>query len=226
MTSELTAEKDLTTAVRISWLGHSMFLLEDGAGHRLVTDPYDDHVGYALPAVEADIVLISHDHADHSNLDLVKGDPVAVRTASPREIDGISIAGFPTWHDPRQGDERGPNIVYRIGMQGLTFVHLGDLGHPLDAGLEKELAGADVLFIPVGGFYTIDAGTAARVVEGLKPRIAIPMHFKNAACGFPIDTEQPFVSRFDRVERSGKSPVYVTAGDAGEGTLILVMDYL
>jgi len=226
MTSPYARERDLSEAVRVSWLGHAMFLLEDGMGHRLVTDPYNDYVGYPLPDVEAGIVLVSHDHADHSNVDLVKGDPLIVRDPSPRDIDGIKIAGFPTYHDAKGGAERGPNIAYRWEMQGLNFVHLGDLGHPLDDGAAQGLAGADVLFIPVGGLFTIEPDGAAQVVDALRPRIAIPMHYRNAACGFPIETEEPFISRFTAVEMEGKTPVYISVEDLPTETLILVMDYL
>ncbi len=226
MSSHFTQEKDLASAVRVSWLGHAMFLLEDGSGHRVVTDPYGEGVGYALPSVEADIVLVSHDHFDHANVDLVKGNPVLVREAGRREIDGVVIEGFPTFHDPSGGKERGPNIVFRIRMQGLTFVHLGDLGHLLEEGLASELRGADVLFVPVGGTFTVDDAQAAELVKALAPRIAVPMHFRNSGCSFPILTEEPFVSRFDRVERVGKRPVYITPGELPDPTLVLVLDFL
>jgi len=226
MTSSYTEAKDLAEAVRVSWLGHAMFLLEDGAGNRIVTDPYNEHVGYRLPDVEADIVLISHDHADHSHVQLVKGDPLVVRDKSTREIGGIRIAGFSTYHDSKGGAERGSNIVFRWEMQGLTFVHLGDLGHPLDADTARGLLHADMLFIPVGGFFTIEPDGAAQVVEALKPRIAVPMHYRNAACHFPIETEEPFVSRFSNVERTGKAPVYISHDRLPADTIVLVMDYL
>lgn len=226
MTSRFTQEQDLAKAVRVSWLGHSMFLLEDGAGNRLVTDPYDGHVGYPLPKVEATIVLVSHDHTDHCNVGLVQGSPLVVRDEEPREHGGISIRGFRSYHDNKGGAERGRNIIYRWTMQGMTFVHLGDLGHLLDEGLAGQLAGADVLFVPVGGTFTIDADEAFRVVGALKPRIAVPMHFKTDACTFPIQSEEPFVSRFAAVERPGKSPVYLSGDNLPEPTLVLVMDYI
>ena len=226
MSSTYCGERDLTEAIRISWLGHAMFLLEDGEGHRLVTDPYDSHVGYAIPDIEAGIVLVSHDHADHSNVAMVKGDPVVVRDPSPRDIAGLQIAGFPTYHDPRGGAERGSNIVFRWEMQGMTFVHLGDLGHELDAELQGELTGADVLFVPVGGFFTFEPDIAAATVKALDPHIAVPMHFRNEACGFPIETEEPFLSYFSEVERTGKAPAYISRDNIPTQTLVLVMDYI
>lgn len=226
MSSRYAQEKDLSRAVRVSWLGHAMFLLEDGAGHRLVTDPYGEGVGYSLPSVEAGIVLVSHDHFDHANAGMIKGNPQVVREPSPRNIDGVEIEGFATYHDDSGGKERGSNLIFRFRMQNLTFVHLGDLGHMLAEDLQEKLRGADVLFVPVGGTFTVDDAGAAELVAALAPRIAIPMHFRNAACSFPILTEEPFLERFSRVERAGKSPVYISAEDLPEPTLVLVLDYL
>ncbi|MBC7254080.1 MAG: MBL fold metallo-hydrolase [Actinobacteria bacterium] len=226
MSSQFTQERDLSSAVRVSWLGHAMFLLEDGSGHRLVTDPYGEGVGYSLPRVEADIVLVSHDHFDHNNVDLVKGNPVVVREAGRKEIDGVLVEGFPTFHDASGGKERGRNLIFRIRMQGLTFIHLGDLGHLLEEEPASELQGADVLFVPVGGTFTVDDAQAAELVRALAPRVAVPMHFRNSGCSFPILTEEPFLSRFNRVERVGKKPVYIAPGELPEPTLILVLDYL
>jgi L-ascorbate metabolism protein UlaG (beta-lactamase superfamily) len=226
MTSPLTTEKDLSKAVRISWFGHAMFLFEDGAGHRLVTDPYADYVGYPLPDVAADVVLVSHDHADHSNVGLVKENPAVLSSAGAQELGGVTVTGFSTFHDERRGAERGPNVIFRWGMQGLTFVHLGDLGHMLEGNLVKELSGADILFVPVGGTFTIDDAGAEEVVKMLGPRIAVPMHYRTEACGFPVNTEEPFAARFDHVERTGKQPVYISREDLPEPTLILIMDYI
>jgi L-ascorbate metabolism protein UlaG (beta-lactamase superfamily) len=226
MISPYTGERDLTEAVRISWLGHAMFLVEDGEGHRLVTDPYNDYVGYTLPDISAGIVLVSHDHADHSNIGMVKGDPAVVRDPSPRDVAGVKVVGFPSFHDAKGGSERGSNIIFRWEMQGLTFIHLGDLGHALDAETTRELAGADVLFVPVGGFFTIEPDGAAQVVETLRPRIAVPMHFRNDACGFPIESEEPFASHFPAVERTGKVPIYISRDDLPEPILVLIMDYV
>lgn len=226
MTSKYSEERELANAVRISWIGHSMFLLEDGEGRRLVTDPYGDYVGYAMPRIAADIVLISHDHADHSNAAMVMGDPEIIRDPSPREVAGIRIAGTPTHHDAKGGAERGENIAFRWEMQGLTFVHLGDLGHAVDASSAPELADAHVLFVPAGGFFTLEPEDAAAVVRELSPCIAIPMHFRNTACAFPIATEEPFVSLFTSVERTGKAPIYVSCDDMPDETTVVVMDFL
>jgi L-ascorbate metabolism protein UlaG (beta-lactamase superfamily) len=224
--SQNTEANDPANAVRISWMGHAMFILEDKGGNRLVTDPYNEYVGYNLPDIEADIVLVSHDHGDHSNIDLVKGNPIIKRDTGAQEIKGILITGFSSHHDSYKGKERGPNVIFRWEMQGLVFIHLGDLGHVIEGELAEELSGADVLFIPVGGVFTIEDSQAEQVVKKLKPHIAVPMHYRTPACSLPLQTEEPFVARFDNVERTGKQPLLISKENLPEKVRILVMDYL
>jgi L-ascorbate metabolism protein UlaG (beta-lactamase superfamily) len=226
MASSFTTAEDPSKSVKVIWYGHSMFLLDDGQGHRLLTDPFAEYVGYPLPKVEADVVLVSHDHADHSNVDMVEGSPIIVRNVGLKAVNGISINGYSTYHDERQGALRGENIVFRWNMQDLTFIHLGDLGHTLERDLVEELANPDVLFIPVGGNFTIDDAQAEEVVKELGPRIAVPMHFRNSACDFPISTEEPFVSRFDNVIVMGKQPAFFSRNYMPETTQIILMDYI
>jgi L-ascorbate metabolism protein UlaG (beta-lactamase superfamily) len=215
-----------TTGVRISWLGHAMFMLEDEAGNRLVTDPYDSHVGYALPDVEADIVLVSHGHGDHSNAGLIKGNPLIISDPAPKEVKGIPVRGFPSFHDSHNGAERGPNIIFKFTMQDLAFVHLGDLGHTIEGSLLKELSGIDVLFVPVGGVFTIEDSQAEQVVKALSSRIAIPMHYRTKACPWAIQTEEPFAQRFEHVERVGKQPLFVSRETLPDTTRIVILDYV
>jgi L-ascorbate metabolism protein UlaG (beta-lactamase superfamily) len=224
--SQYTEISGPANSVRISWMGHAMFLLEDIEGNRLVTDPYNEYVGYKLPDIEANIVLVSHDHGDHSNVDLVKGNPVIKHDVIAQEIKGIMITGFSSHHDSHEGTERGSNVIFRWEMQGLVFIHLGDLGHVIEGNLVGELSGADVLFVPVGGTFTIEDSQAEQVVKTLGPRIAVPMHYRTPVCSLPLQTEEPFVARFDHVERTGKQPLLISKGNLPEPIRILVMDYL
>jgi L-ascorbate metabolism protein UlaG (beta-lactamase superfamily) len=219
-------DSNSTDKLSVSWFGHAMFLLEDVDGNRLVTDPYNEYVGYKLPVIAADIVLVSHDHGDHSNVDLIKENPVIIRGATSQEINGITITGFPSHHDAHDGVERGPNIIFRWEMQGLIFVHLGDLGHLVEGELAETLSGADVLFIPVGGTFTVEDAQAEIVVKTLRPRIAIPMHYSTPDCTLPLQTEEPFATRFDHVERIGKQPLYISKDNLPEPTRILIMNYI
>jgi L-ascorbate metabolism protein UlaG (beta-lactamase superfamily) len=167
----------------IFYLGQSCFKLQDKAGPEgvtLVTDPFDKELGLKVPNFEADIVTISHQHHDHNNSGALRANPFIIDTPGEYDIKGVMVQGVETFHDAKGGTERGKNIVYRIEMDDLTIVHLGDLGHSLTDEQLEQLDDVDILFIPVGGKFTIDAKTAVEVIGQLEPRIVIPMHYKIA----------------------------------------------
>ena len=162
----------------IRYLGHASFLIKAKEG-TIVIDPFDpDKVGFKFPKVAAEIVLSTHDHADHNNVEAVGGDPFVIRGPGEYEVSGVKIWAYPTFHDKKQGAERGKNTVYLLEAEGLTICHLGDLGHLLDERTAEEIGSPDILLIPTGGIYTIDHEEAAKVAAQLEPRIIIPMHFK------------------------------------------------
>ena len=171
--------------MEISYLGHSSFKIKTKQG-TVITDPFDKSVGFSFPSVTGDIVTSSHAHADHHNLSAVKPaagreKPFLITAAGEYEVSGISIFGFPSFHDAVQGKERGSNTVYSIAAEGITVVHLGDLGHELSDDFIEDLGEVDVLLCPVGGVYTIDAKTAVEVIQAIDPYYVIPMHYKTAA---------------------------------------------
>lgn len=162
----------------VTYLGHSSFKLR-GKAATVVCDPYDSAiVGLKFPKhTTADIVTISHEHQDHNFVSDLEGTPKVVRGPGEYEIAGVAIVGLGVYHDNEKGAQRGRNTIYRIEIDGLSVVHLGDLGHALSAEEVENLDGVDILLVPVGGFYTIDAETAAALVHEVEPRIVIPMHF-------------------------------------------------
>jgi|WetSurMetagenome_2_1015567.scaffolds.fasta_scaffold01539_10 L-ascorbate metabolism protein UlaG (beta-lactamase superfamily) len=165
----------------ISYLGHSCFKLQDKLGPEgvtLVTDPFGKDLGLKVPNFEADIVTVSHQHFDHNNSAALRGEPFVIDTPGEYDVKGVMVQGIETFHDNKNGAERGENIVYRIEMDDLTLVHLGDLGHILTDEQLEQLDKIDVLFIPVGGKFTLDAKLAVEVIGQLEPRIVIPMHYK------------------------------------------------
>ena len=165
----------------ITPLGHASFRIR-GKQTTIVTDPYATAaVGMPFPrSVPADIVTVSHDHADHNHIASVMGTPFVIRGPGEYEIQGVSIIGFPTYHDNEKGAKRGRNTVYRMEIDGVSIVHAGDLGHELTSEEIERINGVDVLFIPVGGVYTIDGVTAAKVTHAIEPMIVIPMHYHRA----------------------------------------------
>lgn len=168
--------------MQISWLGHATFRLQGKSGAdqvSIITDPFHpEKIGLKLPRLEADIVSISHDHDDHNNVDAVKGEAFVVRGPGEYETKGVYIDGIHSWHDTSKGAERGSNVIYRFELEDMSIAHLGDLGHELDDKQLERLEGTDILLIPVGGVYTIDAQTAVKVINQIEPRIIIPMHYQ------------------------------------------------
>ncbi len=164
--------------MEITYLGHSSFKLRGKTGI-LVTDPFNSSsVGIKFPKTGADIVTVSHGHDDHNCHFAVEDNPIVVAGPGEYEIKGIKIIGVASFHDDENGKIRGENTIYRIEMDGVSLVHLGDLGHKLNDKSLEILDGVDLLMIPVGGFYTISAATAAEVVSQLEPKIVIPMHYQ------------------------------------------------
>lgn len=196
--------------MRIEWLGHACFLITSSDGTRILTDPYDPSVGYRDMNVEADVVTVSHDHFDHNYVKGVGGSPEVVEGPGRRTAKGIEFLGVGTFHDTSGGAQRGRNTVFVFEVDGLKVCHLGDLGHVLTEEQVREIGEVDVLLIPVGGTFTIGPQEAWRVVEQLKPKVVIPMHFKTPAVGLPIAPVDDFISGRPNVKRVGASEVEIT----------------
>lgn len=162
----------------LKWNGHSCFTLETSQGS-VVFDPYEDGSvpGLAPLHLSADVVLCSHDHRDHNAKQVVA---LTGRTPS------FQVETLSTYHDPVQGTLRGPNTIHIISTVGMRLIHLGDLGCSLAPEQEARLEGADVLLVPVGGYYTIDASQAQALVQSLAPRIVVPMHYRSDSFGYDV----------------------------------------
>ncbi|MGE5389965.1 MAG: MBL fold metallo-hydrolase [Deltaproteobacteria bacterium] len=208
--------------MKITWLGHASFLIESG-DLCIVTDPFAKRVGYPIYAGKADIATVSHDHYDHNAVELLQGQPQVVNQPGEFVIDGVQINGLDTWHDKKQGKERGRNILFKIETEGISILHLGDLGHVLSPEMASRLGKIDVLMIPVGGRYTVDAGEAFSIVELLKPRIIIPMHFQTPPCTITLAPVEGFIMKFDRVV---KLPYLLLEGeDLTKRSGVIILDY-
>ena len=165
--------------MKIKYFGHSLFTLALENGKTILTDPYGSFCRYPLRDLEADIVTISHHHYDHDALEIVRGKPLVLDEADYYlPADDLIITGISTFHDNHTGLRRGKNIVFTFQTEGLKVAHLGDLGHLPDEAQCEAIGGVDVLMIPVGGTYTLDANRAFQCVQLLNPRVTIPMHYK------------------------------------------------
>lgn len=163
--------------MQITWLGQSCFKIQ-GKDVTIVTDPYDSETGLKLPRLNADILTVSHDHHDHNNIGAVGGNPFIIDKPGEYEVKNVFIQGIPSFHDEQSGAERGANVIYLFQMEEMKIAHLGDLGAKLTDEQLGKLEGVDIIFIPVGGVYTIDGKQASDVINQLEPRIAIPIHYK------------------------------------------------
>lgn len=179
----------------IRWHGHACFEISNGT--TVVTDVHDGKsIGIRPPDVEGDIALQSHDHFDHNCARLVKGGDVTVITSSePTEVKGIKIHGVGTFHDEDRGTKRGTNIIFKFEMDGMKFCHLGDLGELLTDDHVSQIGDVDVLFCPVGGTFTVDAEGAWKVINAIKPKIVVPMHYRVGGLSLSIAPIDGFLER-------------------------------
>lgn len=199
--------------MNIYWLGHSCFKIE-GSKVVVVTDPYEKKkVGFRLPKVTADIVTISHDHLDHNAAKEVNGNPQIIKRPGEYEIKGAFVWGIPTYHDEKEGKDRGTNLIFLFNIDGLKIAHLGDLGHKLSDDQLDRLGEVDILMIPVGGVYTIDAKVASQVISQVEPRIVIPMHYKVPGLKVEVQGLKKFALEMGLKENNFQDKLKVTKKD-------------
>jgi len=164
--------------MEIMYIAHSCFKVV-GKDLTLVFDPYEPkETGYGLPKLQADALLISHDHFDHNYAEGVFGYRLLIEGPGEYEIEGVFVYGLETYHDSNGGSKRGGNTIYHVEMEDINILHLGDLGHELSQETLNRLPSVDILLIPVGGTFTIDAKQASRVISSLEPGIVVPMHYR------------------------------------------------
>lgn len=204
---------------------HSEFLLETAQGFRILTDPFDDHVGYPMHEVACDAITVSHGHGDHSYTAKAKNAQVIADHAGRITLaTGVTATGVPCFHDDQQGAKRGPNLIFIIETEGLRVAHFGDLG-AWDETLAAQLQNIDIALIPVGGFYTIDAASAAKLVERIRPRIVIPMHYRTACnASWPIAPLEDCLAAFDAADAPRMPLLRVTKQDLSEHPRLLVLE--
>jgi len=217
--------------MRIEWYGQSAFCLDAPEG-RVVIDPFGDtsplaargiRFDYPPIAVDrADLVLVTHEHMDHNGIEVVGGDPPVLRSTAGRLGSPLGeVLAIAAEHDTAAGTERGPNTIFVLGLGGLRVAHLGDFGQ---AELRSEQAAAlgevDLMFLPVGGGPTIGAEGALAIVEKLRPRWVVPMHYRTPRTGF-LETADAFLARMPAVHRLG-GPAFETAELPDEGPVAVV----
>lgn len=210
--------------MKLKWLGHACFSLTTAAGTVIVTDPFDASVGYPVPQCAADIVTESHQHHDHNDISSLSRAGQVLSEACDLQIGDVHLSTVSCFHDDEQGAKRGKNLIFVIEADGLKIVHCGDLGHMPDDKQLSAIRGADVLLIPVGGFYTIDAQTAEAVRKASGAKLTVPMHFLTPVMNFPIADEKPFLS-LNGGKYAGANEIEITPENIAGMPSVLVMDY-
>jgi len=173
--------------MKLEWIGHACFKLTAENGTVVITDPYDESVGIDMVPLEADLITMSHAHHDHCETSMIVGKPVIVHGDESACVGGVTAKAVTSYHDDAQGAKRGPNAIRIFEIDGIRVVHMGDQGCMPDDGALAAISGADVMLIPVGGTYTVDAAGAKAIIDIAKPRCVIPMHVKTKRCPYPIE---------------------------------------
>lgn len=184
--------------MNIQYYGHSCFKITTKPGGRatedvvVFIDPFEKSVGLKPPFGQADVVFVSHGHTDHNNISSLKGDPVVINIPGEYAVKGINAVGIDTFHDKKEGAERGRNTLFVLESEDIKICHLGDLGELLTPKQIEILGQVDVLFIPVGGKYTLDGKEASELTRRIEPKIVIPMHYKMKETTLDISDEKDF----------------------------------
>ena len=188
--------------MNISWRGQSCFQItsSQNKNHQvsIVIDPFDKEIGLRVPKLQADLVLVTHNHPDHNNIKAVSGDPFVIDGPGEYDIKEVTINGITGFHDNSQGKERGQITIYTIKTEGIKICHLSDLGQKeLSSEQLDKIGDIDILMIPVGGTYTINAEEAIKIMSQIEPKITIPMHYKIPKLSIKLDPVDNFLKAFN-----------------------------
>jgi L-ascorbate metabolism protein UlaG (beta-lactamase superfamily) len=215
--------------MQIQYYGHSCFKLTTKPAGRatediiIVFDPFDKEIGLRPPQGQADVVFVSHDHHDHNNIDAIKGDPVVINTPGEFSVKGINVIGLESFHDTEEGAVKGKSTIYILETEELKICHLGDLGGELTGKQLEDIDGVDVLFIPIGGGYTIDGKKAAEIIRKIEPAIVIPMHYKMTGSTLDIDDQQKFCSEIGNCPKETTAKLTIKKKDLEGKTMEVVL---
>ncbi len=215
--------------MNITWYGQSCFHFSFPAQKKgmektsLLIDPFQEGTGLKLPKIDPDIILITHDHFDHNNRSLAGKETFIIDSPGEYEMRNIFIQGIRSYHDESKGKERGLNTIYTIETEGMKLCHLGDLGQKeLSSGQLKEIGEIDLLMLPVGGVYTIDAKKAAEVISQIEPRVVIPMHYKISGLKIELDELDSFLKAMGEKQAEAEEKLVLQKKDLPETEMKII----
>ena len=208
--------------MKLEYIGHACFRLTASDGMRVITDPYDDSVGIAMVPLEAELVTMSHGHHDHCCEEMLRGAPRIVRGTDSARAGGVTTRAYASWHDDVRGAKRGESCVRVFEADGLRVVHMGDQGCMPAPDVLAAIDRADVLLVPVGGFYTVDARGARAICEAVHPRCVVPMHFRTAHGAYSVIGDQhAFLELMGAPDAKPVDALTLAPGSVPEGVVLM-----
>ena len=208
--------------MNISWFGHSCFRIESKEGSILI-DPFSKDIGLKPPKIKDNIVLVSHHHYDHDNVEDASPQTMIIDGPGEYEKQGILVRGIQSFHDKSGGKERGLNTIYVIKAEDMAICHMGDFGQDkFEEHQLEEIGDVDILMIPVGGKYTIDYKEAVNVISQIEPKIVIPMHYKVKDLNIDLEGPEKFLKEIGLIpEKTDKLKISRKTLPVEETKLIL-----
>jgi L-ascorbate metabolism protein UlaG (beta-lactamase superfamily) len=217
--------------MNIQYYGHSCFKITTKPSGRatddvvVFTDPFDRSIGLRPPQGQADVVFVSHEHSDHNNAEVLKGDPVILNNPGEYYAKGITAVGMDSFHDTKGGVEKGHNTIFLFESEEVRLCHLGDLGTELTPDQLEEIEGVDILFVPVGGDSTLNGAKAAEMVRKIEPKIVIPMHYKLSGTEMDIEDEKKFCKEIGKCPTEKTKKLTFKKKDLeGKSMEVVIMD--
>jgi len=207
----------------IKYMGHAFFTMTLENGTVIEVDPYGSFYDFPKRSIRADVCLVTHHHHDHDGMECIQPGARVIDEAGVHKTNGVTIHGIPTWHDEKQGALRGSNLFYVVEAEGLRIGHAGDLGHVPDAKTVRQIGHLDVLMIPVGGYYTIDASAALEVCRLLQPATVIPMHYRTKYDEEMPTAELPAFLALAKAEDTQMPLVRITKPDVLERPSVITL---
>jgi L-ascorbate metabolism protein UlaG (beta-lactamase superfamily) len=212
--------------MKLKFYAQSAFQVTADDGTRIMIDPFThtERIRYDATFDEADIVLVTHEHGDHNNVDAVPGEHRVVRGVGTQAVGGKQFHGIGSYHDKEQGARRGPNTIFVFDVDGVRIAHLGDQGCELEPAQVAQLQGVNVMIAPIGGPPTLDTELIWKLAEEVQPNIFVPCHFKTPEVDLDVITVDEFIAGKSNARQAGSSEVTLNAGDLPEPIEILVLD--
>ncbi len=215
--------------MNITWYGQSCFKITTQSKKKsresvsLVVDPFSEKIGLKLPKMEADIVLITHSHDDHSNKDFFKKETFVIDSPGEYELRDIFIEGISSFHDKEKGKERGLNTIYTIETEEIRICHMGDFGQEeLEDDQLKKIGEIDILMLPVGGVYTINGQEAKKIISQIEPRIVIPMHYKVPGLKIDLNELESFLKAMGEKKATSQEKLSLQKKNLPDGDMSII----